>query len=82
MPSVRMGLRAINLTKKLVISQPHSKASASAAKPSSWFLNPGCLSRPVSLLTIYLLTILPHGALFFDTTFPLLSFLSSETEQD
>lgn len=52
LPSVRMGLQAINWTKRLakVISQPHGKAGIYAAKPSSYFLNPGCRSHPVSVL--------------------------------
>lgn len=55
MPSVKMGLQAINQTERLakVISLPHGKAGAPAAKPTSWVLIPGWPSRPASLLTLY-----------------------------
>ena len=52
MPSMRMGLQAINQTRGLaeVISRPRGKVSASVADPSSWFLNPvwPCLNHLVS----------------------------------
>lgn len=75
MPSVRMELWAINLTKKL-------KSLANLTGRPVFLVSKSRLSVSPGVSADYLLTIQPHGALFFDTTFHLFSFLSSETEQD
>lgn len=82
--SVRMGLQAINKTKRLakVISRPHGKVIVSVTDPSSWYVHPVCpcvyhlVSLHITALSTFLLTVLPHGASFFDTTLYLFSPLS------
>ena len=87
MPSMRMGLQAINQTRGLaeVISRPRGKVSASVADPSSWFLNPvwPCLNHLVSLRNDPRVSVSSFNTpLFFDATHCLSpSFPSSETEK-